>query len=74
MLEFIGATLIVLLIILVIAFFAWLYVKILHKAGFSGWWAVLMFIPLVHFVMIWIFAFIDWPASKKNQRSVLCNR
>jgi len=44
-----------------IALFAWFYVRIAHKAGYSGWWVVLMFVPIVNLVMFWVFAFANWP-------------
>ena len=28
-------------------------IKILHKAGYSGWWCLLFFVPLVNFIMLW---------------------
>lgn len=64
--EPIATILLVILFLALIAFFVWLYVRILHKAGFSGWWTLLLFIPLVNLIMMWIFAFADWPALKKN--------
>lgn len=47
-----------------IALFAWFYVRIAHKAGYRGWWAVLMFVPIVNLVTVWVFAFLDWPRLK----------
>ena len=35
--------------------------RILGKAGFSGWWAVCALIPLLNLLMLWIFAFSQWP-------------
>jgi uncharacterized membrane protein YhaH (DUF805 family) len=35
--------------------------RILQKAGYSGWWCVLLFIPLANAVAFWIFAFARWP-------------
>ena len=52
-------------IVILVAFLAVFLVpvwKILNKAGFSGWWSLLYFVPLVGFVMLWVFAFTDWPA------------
>ncbi len=40
-------------------------VKILPKAGYSAWFALLLLIPLVGFVMILVFAFSDWPVDKE---------
>ncbi len=51
------------LIFLVVAIVA--AVKILPKAGYSAWFALLLLIPLVGFVMILVFAFADWPVDKE---------
>jgi energy-coupling factor transporter transmembrane protein EcfT len=61
-----GAVLVVLIIelILVVAFvIAW--VKILAKAGYSGAWVILGFIPFVNIVMFFVFAFSRWPALNR---------
>jgi uncharacterized membrane protein YhaH (DUF805 family) len=39
-------------------------VKILHKAGYSGWWCVLMLFPIANIVVLWVFAFARWPNLK----------
>ena len=36
-------------------------IKILHKAGYSGWW----FIPLVNIIFLWVFAYADWPSLRR---------
>jgi uncharacterized membrane protein YhaH (DUF805 family) len=41
-------------------------VKILGKAGYSGWWVLLVFVPLANIIAIWIFAFADWPTSEQH--------
>lgn len=41
-------------------------VKVLGKAGFSGWWVVLLFVPVVNIVAIWVFAFVDWPSLSRR--------
>ncbi len=38
--------------------------SILKKAGFSRWWSLCLFLPVVNILMIWTFAFIAWPAEK----------
>ena len=43
-------------------------VKILNKAGYSGWWSVLLLIPLLNIIMIFVFAFADWPALRGQTR------
>ncbi len=35
---------------------------ILRRAGFSGWWALLRLLPVVHLVFLWVFAVAPWPA------------
>jgi hypothetical protein len=37
-------------------------VKIVQKAGYSGWWVV----PLVNIIMLWVFAFADWPSLARR--------
>ncbi|TAM18742.1 MAG: hypothetical protein EPN65_05820 [Pandoraea sp.] len=40
-----------------------IYVPAVRKAGFSGWWVVLTWVPVVGLVLLWIFAFARWPAE-----------
>ncbi len=47
--------------LVVFAVVIWAVVRILHKAGRSGWWVLILFVPLLNLVMIWLFAFTDWP-------------
>lgn len=39
-------------------------IKILRKAGYSGWWIILLFIPVVNIIFLWVFAFADWPSLR----------
>ncbi len=39
----------------------WAAMIILKKAGFSPWWGLLNAIPVVSLILVWVFAFIDWP-------------
>jgi hypothetical protein len=57
--------------VLIISFFAFLIyiiplIKIIRKAGYSGWWVLLAFVPLVNLVMFWVFAFSRWPAIERR--------
>jgi hypothetical protein len=55
-----------LIIILVLALiFIIPYVKIIKKAGYSGWWILTMFVPLLNLIMIWVFAFARWPVEDR---------
>jgi hypothetical protein len=50
-----------LIVIVVSAIFVVPIVKIIQKAGYSGWWVLLWFVPIANIVMLWVFAFADWP-------------
>src|ERR1019366_7049753 len=39
--------------------------KIISKAGYSAWFVLLAFVPLVNLVMFFVFAFSDWPVHKE---------
>ncbi len=38
-------------------------VKILTRTGHSGWWALLLLIPMVNVIAYWVFAFKRWPSG-----------
>ncbi len=42
--------------------------KIISKAGYSPWFVLLAFVPLVNLVMFFVFAFSDWPVNKELRR------
>jgi uncharacterized membrane protein YhaH (DUF805 family) len=42
-------------------------VKILRKAGYSGWWCLVMFVPVVNWIMLWVFAYASWPNLRPEQ-------
>lgn len=39
----------------------WASVRIIRRAGFSGWWVLIGFVPVVNIAMIWVFALGRWP-------------
>src|SRR5664279_6457229 len=41
------------------------YVKIISRAGYSGWWVLIMFVPVVNIIMLLIFAFKEWPIQRE---------
>jgi len=54
--------LIILIILVVLGLpSALLGARVARRAGFSRAWALLLMVPPLHFVMIWIFAFVPWP-------------
>ncbi|HEY5065102.1 MAG TPA: hypothetical protein VIJ04_09830 [Xanthobacteraceae bacterium] len=57
-----GLSILHLLIVVVILILYLLpIVKILQKAGYSGWWCLIVFVPLVNVVMFYVFAFANCP-------------
>jgi hypothetical protein len=42
------------------------YWRVVRRAGFSGGWSLFHFVPLVGLVLLWVFAFIPWPAVEKR--------
>ena len=60
-----GGWLLFSLVILFLAIYP--YIRILQKAGYSGWWILLGFIPLVNLVILWVFALSDWPALRNHR-------
>ena len=61
-----GLLIFLLLIYLAIAvLFIIAYVKILSKAGYSGWWVLIGLVPLVGAVMFLVFAFSKWPVQRE---------
>lgn len=43
--------------------------QILAKAGFSRWWCVLAFFPLINLLMLCVFAYAKWPALERPPRA-----
>jgi hypothetical protein len=39
--------------------------QISKKAGYSGWWSLIMIIPFVGLIFAWIFPFMDWPVQSR---------
>jgi len=40
-------------------------VKVVTKAGYSGWWVLIAFVPIVGSVFIIVFAFSTWPITRE---------
>jgi hypothetical protein len=51
--------------IVVLVVFVYPYVRIIRQAGYSGWWVLILFVPLVNIVMLWVFALARWPATHR---------
>ena len=44
------------------------YVRIIQKAGYSGWWVLVGLVPVLNLVMFLVFAFSEWPVLRENER------
>jgi uncharacterized membrane protein YhaH (DUF805 family) len=64
----------VLVFLPVVALIIWMMVRVAHKAGYSGWWVVLMLVPLLNLITLWVFAFTDWPALRERAWSASTRR
>lgn len=53
---------------IVLLFFLSVYIvpiwRIVSKAGYSGAWSILSFIPVLNVIMLWVFAFSRWPNDR----------
>lgn len=52
------------LVITIVMVIAWW--KIVSKAGYSGAWSLVMFVPLLNIIMFLVFAFSQWPVLQKG--------
>jgi hypothetical protein len=39
--------------------------RLFSKAGFSGWWSLLMIVPVANLIALYVLAFSNWPALRK---------
>ena len=51
------------LLLAVIFFVA--YIQIIRRAGYSGWWVLVLFVPLLNIVMLLVFAYKEWPIQRE---------
>jgi len=54
-----------LIILLVLSTYVVPVWRIITKAGFSGAWTLLTFVPVLNFIMLWVFAFSTWPRDRR---------
>jgi hypothetical protein len=40
-------------------------IRILNRAGYSGWWSLLALVPLINIYVIWRFSKASWPATSR---------
>jgi hypothetical protein len=52
------------IVLVLVSIAALVYSTIAKKAGFSRWWTLVLFVPIANVVLIWVFAYIEWPVEK----------
>jgi uncharacterized membrane protein YhaH (DUF805 family) len=65
--HFSGAALAILIVVYAafIVFFVWCYVRIIRRAGYSGWWILMALVPIGNLIMLGFFAFKEWPIQRE---------
>lgn len=61
----IAGALVALLFFILMLFMNW---KLVSKTGYSGWLSLLLYVPLVNFIVILILVFGTWPIERELQR------
>jgi len=46
-----------------------LVVRVVHKAGYSPWWAIGVFVPGVNLVLLVMFATVRWPLERRLEEA-----
>ncbi len=41
------------------------YVQIVRRAGYSGWWILVLLVPILNVVMLLMFAYKEWPIQRE---------
>ena len=41
-------------------------VRILHRLGFSGWWAIIGVISPINIIALWVLAYVNWPEVSRQ--------
>ena len=39
--------------------------QLFSKAGYSGWWSLLMIVPILNLITLYVLAFSSWPSLKR---------
>lgn len=60
-----AVSILIVLYAVVLVVFIWAYVRIITRAGYSGWWVLIGLVPLVNVVMFLVFAFKEWPIQRE---------
>lgn len=64
----VGLLFLIVLYLVMFSVFVWADVRIIRRAGYSGWWFLIGLIPLVNLVLFLVFAFKEWPIQRELAR------
>jgi hypothetical protein len=59
----------ILFAVLILWAFVVVFGRIVNRACYSRWWLLTMLVPVLNLVMLWIFAFADWPVSTPGAKT-----
>ena len=48
----------------------WASGRVVKRAGFSPWWALMLVVPLINVISLWVFAFSRWPLDRASSELV----
>jgi len=43
-------------------------VRIVQRAGYNGWWVLIIVVPIANMLALWYFGFGPWPAFITSER------
>jgi hypothetical protein len=55
--------------VIIFAFNLLCLIKVVTKAGYSGWWVLTAFVPIINLVMFLAFTFGKWPIQERLERA-----
>ncbi len=61
--AFLGVYLVFVVVVGVLGLIAW--ILIIRRAGYSGAWVLIGFVPIVNLIMFLVFAFKEWPVQRE---------
>ena len=41
------------------------YTNVISRAGYSRWWILILFVPIVNLIMLLMFCFKEWPVTRE---------
>jgi len=56
-------------IILIVAANLMAIVRILRRMGYSGWWSLISFLPVINVIGLWVLSRLPWPNCDRGRNS-----